>query len=247
MGRLLRIFFCAFLAVMFIVGAKEVVMAQTKVIQLPRPKTKGSMSVEETIALRRSERSFSAQALTQEAIAQLLWAAQGITGKGNVADLRAAPSAGAYYPMEIYLLSKDGLFLYIPDGHKLEFLKSDDQRSALASVAGQAVIAAAPVDIVIGGVPKKIAARYGNRGIRYFYMEAGHIAENIHLQAVSLGLVSVPVGAFDDTTVQQLLGLPPECRPLYIIPVGYKGTGEKSVSAMGELMGTPIETSVSTY
>ncbi len=208
------------LCVVLVCLLKEGVMAQQKEIQLPRPRARSEVSLEEAIAKRRSVRNFSGKDFGMEEISQLLWAAQGITGKGG---FRSAPSAGALYPMELYLLSKDGLFHYIPKGHKLEILGSEDLRKKLSGAAlGQSSVRNAAIDIVICGVPDRITRKYGERGIRYMHMEAGHIAQNIHLQAVALGLGSVPVGAFNDKEVDKILGLPADCNSLYIIPVGYK-------------------------
>lgn len=198
-------------------------MENKKEIQLPQPKTKSEISLEEVIAKRRSQRAFLDKELSVEKISQLLWVAQGITGKSWDSSLRAVPSAGALYPIEIYLLNNEGLFHYISDGHKLEVLGTEDLRTKLAfSSLGQKSIEQAAVDIIICGVSEKITAKYGGKGIIYMYMEAGHIAQNIHLQAVALGLGSVSVGAFNDEEVDKILGLPEGCQSLYIIPVGYK-------------------------
>lgn len=201
-------------------GLAQEVKAVEKEIILPAPRLKGAVSVEQAINERRSRRMYLPQELTLGEIGQLLWSAQGITGKAG--GLRAAPSAGASYPIEIYLLKKDGLFHYLPEGHKLKPVLAQDLRRDLAEAAlGQAFVAQASADIVLAAVYRKVTSRYGQRGIRYTDMEAGHIAENIHLQAVALGLGSVPVGAFDDQAVKKLLKLPDEQEPLYIIPVGY--------------------------
>ena len=191
-------------------------------IQLPAPVTAGRMSLEQTILNRRSQRSFIKRDLDLAQTGQLLWAAQGITARKSGYALRSAPSAGALYPMEIYLLSAGGVFHYLPAGHKLEPLLHSDLRGSLAEAAlGQECVAQAALSIVICAVYGRITGRYGQRGIRYTHIEAGHIAENIHLQAVALGLGSVPIGAFDDRQVKQILSLPEEQEPLYIIPVGY--------------------------
>jgi len=196
-------------------------MAELKEIQLPQPKTNGTISLEEAIAKRRSVRDFSPKQLELNEISQLLWAAQGITGRKGGFNFRVAPSAGALYPMELYLVSKDGLFHYLPEGHKLEVLSAKDLRLPLSGAAlGQAAVKDAPIVIVICGVPERITAKYGERGIRYMHIEAGHIAQNIHLEAVALGLASVPVGAFNDREVDKILGLSKDCHALYIIPVG---------------------------
>lgn len=197
-------------------------MAKANQIQLPGYTTKGKISLEEAILKRRSQRSFAQKDLTLDEIGQLLWAAQGITGYKEGFSFRAAPSAGALYPIEIYLLTKDGLFHYIPEGHKLEILGQKDLRQALAvSALGQDPIALAPVDIVICAVYQRVTAQYGQRGIRYTHIEVGCAAQNIHLEAVALGLSSVPIGAFDDERVKGVLSLPKDHEPLYIIPLGY--------------------------
>lgn len=197
-------------------------MAKSKEIQLPEPIHKGKISLEESILKRRSQRSFIQKDLDWSQISQLLWAAQGITAKKWGYSFRAAPSAGALYPMEIYLVNKDGLFHYSPSSHKLELLSHSNLRGSLARAAlGQESVSQAPVNIVICAVYRRVTEKYGQRGIRYVHIEAGHIAENIHLQAVALGLGSVPIGAFNDKEVKDILSLPPEQEPLYIIPVGY--------------------------
>ncbi len=191
-----------------------------KEIILPAARLKGKFSLEEVIYRRRSERSFVSQKLTLEQIGQLLWATQGETDKRR--GLRAVPSAGALYPLEVYLLSDQGLFHYLSSGHKLEVVSEQDKRQSLAQGAlFQNCIAEAQVSIVICAVYERVTRKYGQRGLRYVDIEAGHAAENLHLQAVALGLSSVCVGAFDDQAVKDLLALPPACEPLYIIPVGY--------------------------
>lgn len=191
-----------------------------KSISLPKPVLKGDVSLEETIKMRRSVRSYSDKELTLDELSQLLWAAQGIT---DMRGLRAAPSAGALYPLEIYVAKKDGLFRYRPQGHRLELVSDKDLRGKLADASwGQDFIAQAPVDIVICAVYKRITSKYGQRGVRYTDIEVGHAAENVHLEAVALGLDSVPVGAFNDDAVTSVLGLSKDETPIYIIPVGYK-------------------------
>lgn len=208
----------------FVFGVSAVYAQQSKAmereISLPAPRLKGEISVEQAISERRSKRKFTPRKLSPAQISQLLWSAQGITEKQR--GFRAAPSAGALYPMEIYLLNRDGLFHYLPREHKLEQLLQKDLRRDLAAASlGQGFIAQAPVSIVIAAVYERITSRYGSRGERYTDIEIGHIAQNVHLQAVVLGLGSVPVGAFNDRAVKGLLQLPEEEQPLYIIPVGY--------------------------
>lgn len=181
---------------------------------------KGSISVEDAIARRRSVRRFRDKALTRQQISQLLWAAQGITDRGR--GYRAAPSAGATYPLTVYAVTAEGIYRYLPAAHELQLVRKGDFRAPLARAAlAQPWVATAPLDIVITAEPRRTTGRYGRRGMNYIYMEAGHAAQNIHLQAVSLGLGSVPVGAFDDDRVADILQLPEDHVPLYIIPTGH--------------------------
>ena len=208
--------------IMVVMGMEGVVMAKEKEIILPQPVTAGKVSLEESIFKRRSQREFKKKDLSLEQIGQLLWAAQGITGRRNGLNVRAAPSAGALYPLELYALTKDGLYHYIPQGHKLENLSDKDLRGDLARAAlGQGSVASGALHIVICAVYGRVTLKYGQRGKRYVDMEAGHAAQNIHLQAVALGLGSVPIGAFNDTAAKKSLSLPGDCEPLYIIPIGY--------------------------
>ena len=204
----------------FFIANSAMAEVNMREIRLPKPSLKGGVSLEETISKRRSVRRYNQTELTTEQIGQLLWAAQGVTDSKG---LRAAPSAGALYPLEIYVVMNDELFYYVPVQHKLIFRKKDKGlREKLAKAAfGQSFIEEAPVSIVISGVYERVTARYGERGVRYTYIEVGHAAENVHLEAVALGLASVPVGAFNDNAVSQLLELKEEETPLYIIPVGY--------------------------
>jgi len=200
---------------------------------LPPPQTRGQVSVEEAIAKRRSVREFSAQALTWEEIGQLAWAAQGITEPRK--RLRAAPSAGGLYPLELYFVAQQGTFHYLPEGHKMQVLSTQDQREQLAAaVRGSGPVRAAPLSIVLTAVYERTAERWPTEGELYVHLEAGHVGENIHLQAVALGLASVDIGATatlrsSDTSlrstsqseaVQQALGLPADHKLVYIIAVG---------------------------
>jgi SagB-type dehydrogenase family enzyme len=192
-----------------------------KEIRLPKPRLKGPVSVEEAIETRRSVRSYSPKDVSLEDISQLLWACQGITDERS--GQRSSPSAGALYPLEIYVARKDGLFHYIPEGHKLEAISGEDVRRDLSDAAyGQRFVAEAGIDIIITAVYERVTSKYSSRGIRYTDMEAGHAAQNVFLEAAALGLWSVPVGAFDDARVAKVLKLPRDSKPLYILPVGYK-------------------------
>ncbi|OGC23932.1 hypothetical protein A2291_05445 [candidate division WOR-1 bacterium RIFOXYB2_FULL_42_35] len=191
-----------------------------KIITLPKPTKSGMVSLEESIDKRRSEREYRTNDLSQDQLSQVLWAAQGITDSSF--GFRTAPSAGALYPLKIYVIKKDGVFRYLPDGHRLLQLSEEDKRpSLLRASLGQGFIREAPVSIVLSANFSITQATYGARAFRYVCMETGHVAENIHLQAVALGLASIPVGAFWDDVIKKVLELPDDEDPLYIIPVGY--------------------------
>lgn len=206
------------LFIVLILGATNVFAA--KIINLPKPSKSGMVSLEQSIASRRSERKYRTNKLTNDQLSQILWAAQGITDQGF--GFRAAPSAGALYPLKIYVIKEDGVFRYLPDGHRLMQLSEEDKRpSLLRASLGQDFIREAPVSIVVSANFSITQAKYGARAFRYVCMEIGHVAENIHLQAVALGLGSIPVGAFWDDVIKKVLELPEEEDPLYIIPIGY--------------------------
>jgi len=200
---------------------REIVMAKNKEIILPSPSLKGNVSLEEAIFKRRSHREFLDKDLDLNQISQILWAGQGITLERFGIKFRTAPSAGALYPIEIYLLTKEGVFHYLPLEHKLIQIIDKDLREKLSiSCWGQSFIKEAPLSIVICAVYARTTQKYGQRGIRYVHIEVGHVAQNIILEATALGLASVCVGAFDDSEVKDLLSLSRE-EPLYIIPIGY--------------------------
>ena len=203
---------------------KDGTMSQTKtksaeIVKLPAPLRQGRMSLEEAIARRRSVREFTPQLLTENELSQLLWSAQGITAP---AGYRGAPSAGALYPLEIYVATPSGFYHYEVREHCLTRRSDRDLRSAICRTAvEQEAIRQAPVDFVITAVYARIERKYGSgRGPRYVHLEAGHAAQNLLLQAVALGLGAVPIGAFDDDALQRALALPSDHMPLYVIPVG---------------------------
>jgi SagB-type dehydrogenase family enzyme len=191
-----------------------------KVVSLPPPRREGRLPLEQAIYRRRSVREFSGKPLSLEDISQLLWAAQGMTsGDGK----RSAPSAGALYPMEVYIITAEGFFHYLPERHALGLVREGDLRGSLCQAAlEQDAVHQARLVMVITAVYARLEFKYGrDRGPRYVHMEAGHIAQNVHLQAVALGLGSVPVGAFNDRQVQTVLGLPSDQVPIYLIPIGW--------------------------
>lgn len=205
-------------------------MAQTKGVTmstktLPKPTISGKISLEEAINRRRSVRNFHDQHLTTEGLSQILWAAQGRT---DPRGLRTAPSAGAQYPLDVYIVVgkvkgfSSGIYHYDPQGHSASILHKGDFRYPLARAClGQMFIADAPVVIVVTAEYGRITDRYGERGVRYAHMECGHVGQNICLQAGGLGLGTVVIGAFRDQAVSETLHLPEERRPLYVMPIGY--------------------------
>jgi len=194
------------------------------IVPLPPAAVAGQVSLEQAVAQRRSWRHFRADALTLAQVSQLLWAAQGVTHDG---ELRAAPSAGACYPLEVYFVCASGVFRFQPGEHTLAKTVSDDRRQILARAAlGQSFIAQAPATIAFGAVYERTTKRYGERGIRYVHMDAGAAAENVHLQAQALDLGSVAVGAFHDDEVARVLDLPSDQRAIYLIPVGRRAGGD---------------------
>lgn len=192
-------------------------------IKLPEPKYKSNVSVEEAILKRRSIREFGSGKITLEELSQILWAAQGTTGEEWGYKLRSVPSAGALYPMEIYAAMKKGVYRYLPEKHLLEKIRRGDAREELCEASlHQDFIRDAPVVIIIAAVFERTKSKYGERGTRYVYAEAGHVSQNIYLQCESIGLGAVAVGAFYDEAVQKVLKLPGNHKPIYLMPIGRK-------------------------
>jgi SagB-type dehydrogenase family enzyme len=188
---------------------------------LPKPQIEGGVSLTSALAQRRSVREFSEKDLSLAEIGQILWAAQGINDSAE--GLRTAPSAGALYPLQLYVAKKDGFFHYRPDDHTLAQKSHADVRRKLRRAAlDQMYLEEAPCVFVVTCIYERTTGKYGERGIRYVHMEAGHAAQNILLQAVALGLGGVPVAAFHDREVANILQLETEEEPLYLIPVGSK-------------------------
>lgn len=189
-------------------------------IRLPTAEQRGALSVEEAMARRESVREFADTLLTWKQTGQLLWAAQGVTRPWGG---RTVPSAGALYPLEVYVSRRDGLYRYKPATHEVVRLSGRNHADALRAAAlGQRWVREAPVVFVLCAVFDRIERRYGRRGELYVVLEAGHCAQNIMLQAVALGLGTVAIGAFQEDQVQKALGLPADHRPLYLIPAGHR-------------------------
>jgi SagB-type dehydrogenase family enzyme len=193
-------------------------------IKLPRPQLRGQHSLEELLQHRRSVRELAETSLTVEEISQLLWAAQGITDSGG---FRTAPSAGALYPLEVYVVAatvkgvEAGVYRYLPRTHELVQKKGGDKRKELVEAAlGQPSVEEAPATLAFSAVYERTMGRYGERGVRYAHIEVGHAAQNVFLQAGALGLRTVVIGAFDDDGVKSVVGMRDGEQPLYIMPVG---------------------------
>ena len=209
---------------------KGVVAAERRVpMQLPEPRKTGGTSFEEALNRRRTVRSFTSGNLTLDQLSQLLFAAQGITDDRGVK--RAAPSGGALYPMDVYVVAgingvqglKEGIYRYEPPKHTLLPVEEGDFRRDVAGASlHQTWMAVPPLSLVITAEYSRITRKYGERGVRYAMMEAGHIGQNIFLQAEALGMSAGIVGAFDDEQVIRVLGIPASHEPLLIMPVGYK-------------------------
>jgi SagB-type dehydrogenase family enzyme len=185
------------------------------------------MSVREAITRRRSVRDYAIRPLSLTQLSELLWAAQGITEPSR--QLRTAPSAGALYPLEIYVVVKEGgvtgfdagIYHYRAQENSLTLVKGGDFSFKLKTAAlDQDAVGLAPVNLVTTAVLQRTTVKYGDRGVQYAFLEAGHAAENVFLQAQSLGLATVVIGAFDDDAVRAMLGVRAAERPMYIQPIG---------------------------
>lgn len=205
-------------------SSAQTVAPGAQYFSLPAPDLKGETYLEETLSRRRSVREYTTEPLELFEISQLLWAAQGIT---HPSGKRTAPSAGALYPLEIYLVAgsaedlASGVYKYIPAEHALARKLDHDPRSELFNAAlDQSAVADAPILIVLTAVYKRTATKYGSRGDRYVHMEVGAAAQNIYLQAESMDLGTVFIGAFHDDQVKKALQLQEEEHPLGFMPVG---------------------------
>jgi SagB-type dehydrogenase family enzyme len=208
----------------------------TETIKLPEPAHAGGASVEQALSQRRSVREYRNGSLNLSEVSQLLWAAQGVT---SAEGTRTAPSAGALYPLEVYIAAgnvdglRPGIYKYRPGDHSLVKTADGDKRDELSQAAtGQPSVRAGAIVIVISGVYERTTGKYREPirdertgsgfpgGVKYVHMEAGHASQNVCLQAESLGLGTVTIGALSDDDVRRIIGMPGEERPLYLMPVG---------------------------
>lgn len=207
-------------------GNKITISHGSGIIKLPAPRYDSNTSIEKALLERRSVRDYKDKPLTLTEVAQILWAAQGIT---DPRGFRTAPSAGALHPLELYVVAgnvngvPDGIYRYRPHVHELTRLSQGDKRSELCNAAlGQSPVKNAAAVIVLCAVYERTTRKYGQRGIRYVHIEVGHAVQNIYLQVVSLNLGAVVMGAFHDDQVKRIMGLPEREQPLCIMPVGKK-------------------------
>lgn len=221
---MLKIFFIILLVISLTI-IKTAHAQNNKTVKLPSPVLKSSTSIEEALLLRRSKRFYKDKPLTLNDLSQILWASQGITEENY--KFRTCPSAGAIFPLELYLSVTNvegletGIYKYIPETHEIVYLLKGAKREELFEAClKQEWIKRAALVIIICATFYKTKARYGERGIRYVFIETGHCAQNIYLQCVSLNLGTVAVGAFDDEEIKKILNLPKDEFPTYLMPIG---------------------------
>ncbi len=197
-----------------------------ELIKLPEPELTGSRSVEQLMHQRRSVRTYQKAALDLAEVGQLLWSAQGVS---DVRGLRTAPSAGALYPLKLFVVVGDvndlsaGIYQYDPKEHSLLKTTNGDLRKPLQKAAlGQSCVGDAAVIFVFTAIYQRTTWKYGKRGVRYVHMEVGHAGQNLFLQAEALQLGTLVVGAFDDDEVSEVLKLDSDTQPLSLMPVGRK-------------------------
>lgn len=204
--------------------AEIINLREGEMIKLPTVTEDGKMSLEKALTLRRSIRSYSSDALSLSELSQLLWSAQGIT---NDRGFRTAPSAGATFPLEMFVVVNNvnqlnrGIYQYNPRDNTLQLIHLKDISSELMRASlSQSMIAEAGAVLVFGAIFDRTTDRYGERGIRYVHNEIGHASQNVHLQAAALDLGTVVIGAYRDDEVEEILDLDPNIRVLYMMPVG---------------------------
>jgi SagB-type dehydrogenase family enzyme len=224
------------LMLMFLISALALVMLFCGQISigaefaLPSPSYKGTVSVEEALKARRTHRSFQSRPLTLKQFSQILWGAYGVTAQHYGSFLKTAPSAGALYPLDIYGVVGQGgvgtlapgIYHFRPENHAIELVKQGDLRAEVARQALQQMwMAKAPLMLVITGEYNRSSIKYGLRGATYTHIEAGHVGQNVFLQAEAIGLKAGIVGAFNNQQIIRVMGLSTSHDPLLIMPVGY--------------------------
>jgi len=184
------------------------------------------LTVEKAIVNRRSQRDFTGEAMSLAELSHLLYYSSGVTDKRE--GLRAAPSAGATYPIEVYAIINNveglakGIYHYLIESHELELLREGDFRNEMSRAALQErMFKQANVIVALSAVVQRTQQRYRERAQRYICFEAGHIAQNAYLVATSLGLGACAIGAFYDDEFNRLMGLDGKNESvLYLLAVG---------------------------
>jgi len=198
-----------------------------KTIELPTKRLNEQISLAKTLEKRSSCRYFNEESLTLQDLSNILWAAQGITDK-RYSLRRTVPSAGAVYPIEMYIsIRKEGvheldkgIYRYISETHSLEKVSESDITEDLSNACyNQEFITKASFNILLASNNQRTRELYNERGDRYVMMEAGSITQNIYLEAVESNLGTVFIGAFDDALIKSLFGIE-KLMPLAIMPVG---------------------------
>lgn len=215
-------------------GQRRSRVTQRKIIQLTEPDTEGTVTLEKALAKRRSVTQFTNEALKPSQISQLAWAGQGITESQQ--GLRTAPTIGGLYPIELIFATQEGTFAYNPAEHRLEQISDQDIRIPLAgATAMPESVSGAACSIILAGSIRKVSERFPDKARTYIYLEAGHIAQNIELEAAALGLGSVSVAAFDTASVRKTCRLARNLDPIYIVCVGQPATEGTIESVAGQI------------
>lgn len=193
--------------------------AQPEKRVLPKVSDKGAISLEELLWKRQSTHAFTAQVPSWEQIGQMLWAAQGVNRPNE--KKRTVPSAGATYPLEMYVILPEGIYHYLPNEHAaVQTKKGNPWEELLKAGFKPASVYHSPCVFVIGAEFERTSKRFGDEATRYVYLEGGHAAQNLLLQAEALGLSTVPIGVALNQQVCDLLGIPKEQKPIYVIATG---------------------------
>ncbi len=201
------------------ISAETATQQKAVEIKLTKPQTAGGMALTEALAKRRTVRTLADKPLTQEQVAQLCWAAQGITQEER--GLRTAPSAMAQYPITVFVVDEKGLYEYQPKGHVLQGVASGNQLQKLREINSNRSLASAPLCLIVAMDVKRMAGRGGEKAERYCLLEVGHVAQNVLLQATALGLAGVPMGGVDGGKIAGGMGLSAQHQPVYLLPIGY--------------------------
>jgi len=206
--------------------------AHKKILKLAKPRFKGKMTIEEALTLRRTMRSFSNKKVDLSVVSQLLWALQGIAYVEKLPDgknvfHRAAPSAGKTYPLEVYMASSRGFYHYEPRSHALSLLSKNDVRESLSESAitpfNKEAIKTAPLTIILASDNEKAlkATPLLENALRFTHLEAGHATQNLLLQAVPFDLGMCTITSYSVAKVYEVLKLPLNHRPIYLLPIGF--------------------------